>query len=157
MSTIRASAPRLCASLAAALVEIHGQHDERALTDAATHRALVDAYGGLEAQAQSDADQLSPRFATPSGRSRLNRRGSRRRKLRPNSPRHAHEELSRLAVQPGEEETLAERRQAMMQGEKVAADIREAHDHLTGDAAILPVLLSASRAGCSAACPRRRL
>jgi DNA repair protein RecN (Recombination protein N) len=33
----------------------------------------------------------------------------------------------------------------MMQGEKVAADIREARDHLTGDAAILPMLISVSR------------
>ena len=32
-----------------------------------------------------------------------------------------------------------------MQGEKVEADIREARDHLTGDAAILPALLSVSR------------
>ena len=58
---------------------------------------------------------------------------------------HAHEELTKLAVQPGEEEALAERRQAMMQGEKVAADIREAHDILSGDAAILPVLAAISR------------
>src|SRR5208282_1780558 len=35
-------------ALGAALVEIHGQHDERAFVDAATHRALLDAYGGLE-------------------------------------------------------------------------------------------------------------
>src|SRR3984893_8379702 len=35
-------------SLGAALVEIHGQHDERALVDVATHRMLLDAYGGLE-------------------------------------------------------------------------------------------------------------
>src|SRR5437660_5413886 len=38
-------------SLGAALVEIHGQHDERALVDAATHRALLDAFGGLEPEA----------------------------------------------------------------------------------------------------------
>ena len=31
-----------------ALVEIHGQHDERALVDAATHRRLLDAFAGLE-------------------------------------------------------------------------------------------------------------
>src|SRR5581483_3968480 len=31
-----------------ALVEIHGQHDERALVDAATHRLLLDAFSGLE-------------------------------------------------------------------------------------------------------------
>src|SRR5579863_8027863 len=40
-------------AVSAGLVEIHGQHDERALMDAATHRALVDAYGGLEAAAQT--------------------------------------------------------------------------------------------------------
>src|SRR6202790_3058704 len=34
--------------LGAALVEIHGQHDERALVDAATHRALLDAFAGLD-------------------------------------------------------------------------------------------------------------
>ncbi len=35
-------------ALGAALVEIHGQHDERALVDVASHRALLDAYGALE-------------------------------------------------------------------------------------------------------------
>ncbi|MGB7078992.1 MAG: AAA family ATPase, partial [Xanthobacteraceae bacterium] len=37
--------------LGTALVEIHGQHDERAFVDAATHRALLDAYGGNAAAA----------------------------------------------------------------------------------------------------------
>ena len=34
-----------------ALVEIHGQHDDRALVDAATHRRLLDAFGGLDEDA----------------------------------------------------------------------------------------------------------
>jgi len=38
-------------ALGTALVEIHGQHDERAFVDAATHRALLDAYGGIETDA----------------------------------------------------------------------------------------------------------
>jgi DNA repair protein RecN (Recombination protein N) len=38
-------------ALGAALVEIHGQHDERALVDMATHRRLLDAFGGLEGEA----------------------------------------------------------------------------------------------------------
>ena len=59
--------------------------------------------------------------------------------------RHAYEELSKLAVEPGEEEALASRRQSMMQSEKVFADIRDARDHLAGDAAAMPVLLSVSR------------
>eukprot|EP01037_Dinobryon_pediforme_P033468 gene33468-38911_t len=33
--------------VAAELVEIHGQHDDRALVDPAMHRDLVDAFGGL--------------------------------------------------------------------------------------------------------------
>src|SRR5947209_12608653 len=39
--------------LGAALVEIHGQHDERALVDAATHRRLLDAFGGLDGEAEA--------------------------------------------------------------------------------------------------------
>src|SRR4029079_18459209 len=42
-------------ALGAALVEIHGQHDARALVDAATHRRLLDAYGGLDDQAAAVA------------------------------------------------------------------------------------------------------
>src|ERR1700753_1120996 len=38
-------------ALGTALVEIHGQHDDRAFVDAATHRALLDAFGGNEARA----------------------------------------------------------------------------------------------------------
>jgi len=38
-------------ALGQSLVEIHGQHDDRALVDAATHRQLLDAFGGLEAEA----------------------------------------------------------------------------------------------------------
>ena len=35
-------------ALGSALVEIHGQHDDRAFVEAATHRGLLDAFGGLE-------------------------------------------------------------------------------------------------------------
>src|ERR1700754_3271668 len=35
-------------SVGAVLVEIHGQHDERALVDAATHRRLLDAFAALK-------------------------------------------------------------------------------------------------------------
>src|SRR5262249_58559524 len=42
-------------ALGAALVEIHGQHDERAFVEAATHRGLLDAYGGIEGEAAAVA------------------------------------------------------------------------------------------------------
>src|SRR3954466_1507631 len=37
--------------LGSALVEIHGQHDDRALVDPAAHRRLLDAFGGLDERA----------------------------------------------------------------------------------------------------------
>src|SRR6478609_5896944 len=40
-------------AIAAPLVEIHGQHDDRALVDPAMHRALLDAFGGLQGQAEA--------------------------------------------------------------------------------------------------------
>ncbi len=44
-------------ALGAALVEIHGQHDERALVDTAAHRRLLDAFGALDGKA---AEGLAP-------------------------------------------------------------------------------------------------
>ena len=130
--------------LAASLVEIHGQHDERALTDSATHRALVDSYGGLDAEVRATQDAYAAmreaERALDCERARVAEA-----EAEADFARHAHDELTKLAVRPGEEDELAVRRQTMMQGEKVAADVREARDHLTGDAAILPMLLSVSR------------
>ena len=59
--------------------------------------------------------------------SRAPRRASRRRGAEADFLRHAVDELDALAPQPGEEAALAERRAAMMQAEKVASDLREAH------------------------------
>jgi DNA repair protein RecN (Recombination protein N) len=58
---------------------------------------------------------------------------------------HAHQELSKLAIEAGEEEALAERRSLMMQAEKVSADIREAYDSLSGDGSAMPLLVAAAR------------
>src|ERR1043165_525335 len=42
-------------ALGGTLVEIHGQHDERAMVDVGTHRRLLDAYAGLEDDAAAVA------------------------------------------------------------------------------------------------------
>ena len=42
----------LLRQVGAALVEIHGQHDDRAMVEPAMHRALLDAFGGLDARAR---------------------------------------------------------------------------------------------------------
>ncbi len=131
-------------ALAGELVEIHGQHDERALMDSSAHRALVDAYGGLEKLTEATRGAFA---ALRASEAELARERARIEKAEAAADfaRHAGAELTKLAVQPGEEDALAERRQRMMQGEKVAADIRDAHESLSGDAAILPVLSAIAR------------
>ena len=49
--------------IGAALVEIHGQHDERALVDVASHRRLLDAFGALDGEAEEVARRWDERRA----------------------------------------------------------------------------------------------
>jgi DNA repair protein RecN (Recombination protein N) len=125
--------------LGEALVEIHGQHDERALTDAATHRRLLDAFGGLEAQA-IEVDRLWQSRRDARSAAEAHRAEVERAKREGDWLRHAVEELNRLAPQGGEETTLAERRTSMMQAEKVAEDLREAHEVIAGTNSSVPAL-----------------
>jgi DNA repair protein RecN (Recombination protein N) len=59
--------------------------------------------------------------------------------------RHASEELKVLAPKDGEETQLAERRTTMMQGERIAADLREAQDAVGGDHSPVASLSAAVR------------
>src|SRR5439155_12737117 len=59
--------------------------------------------------------------------------------------RHAVEELGKLSPQPGEETALAEKRTGMMQAEKVAGDLRDAHEAVAGAASPVPALAAAVR------------
>src|SRR5262249_45757401 len=54
--------------------------------------------------------------------------------------RHAVDELNKLSPQAGEETALAERRTAMMQAEKVAEDLRNAHEVIAGTDSSVPSL-----------------
>jgi len=131
-------------ALGAALVEIHGQHDDRAFTDAATHRALLDAYGGLEAEAEAVTrlwhERRATEVAVTGHRAEVERVAREAEWLR-----HAVDELQRLAPEAGEETALAERRTTMMQAEKVADDLRSAHDGISGPQSPVPPLATALR------------
>ena len=59
--------------------------------------------------------------------------------------RHAADELKKLAPAAGEETMLAERRMSMMQGEKIAGDLREAQDAVSGNQSPVAVLAAAVR------------
>lgn len=130
--------------LGSALVEIHGQHDERALVDAATHRRLLDAFGGLEENA-ADVETLWEARRQAHASAQAHRLEVDRARREGDWLRHAVDELNKLAPQAGEETALAERRTSMMQAEKVAEDLREAHDVIAGAGSNVPALSGAIR------------
>ncbi|MEE9486067.1 DNA repair protein RecN [Methylobacterium ajmalii] len=118
-------------AIGAALVEIHGQHDDRALSDSTTHRAILDAFGGLGTRQTAVADAArrvrQARTALSEHRARVE---AARKEV--DFLRHAVEELAALDPKPGEETELAERRTLMQQGEKVARELNEALDAVGG-------------------------
>jgi DNA repair protein RecN (Recombination protein N) len=111
------------------LAEIHGQHDERALMDAAGHRRLLDAFGGLERAADEVANAWGrlgeAKARLEAERTKLERAASEREFLE-----HAVAELAKLAPRAGEEARLAETRQLMMNAEGLVAVVREAGEAL---------------------------
>src|ERR1700736_3832137 len=126
------------------LVEIHGQHDERALVDASTHRQLLDAFAGLEKDVTA-VEQLWEARRAANTILDGHRAGMERAAREADYLRHAADELKTLAPKDGEETTLAGRRTAMMQGEKIAADLREAQDAVSGNHSPVAALSAAVR------------
>ncbi len=131
-------------ALGATLVEIHGQHDERALVDTATHRRLLDAFAALE----KDVSAVEALWdARRTARTALDdhRAGMERAAREADYLRHASDELTKLNPQDGEETSLAERRTVMMQGEKVAEDLRDAQAAVGGPQSPVSALAAAVR------------
>jgi DNA repair protein RecN (Recombination protein N) len=126
------------------LVEIHGQHDERALVDTATHRRLLDAFAALEKDVGT-VETLWDARRTARAALDEHRAGMERAAREADYLRHASEELKKLNPQDGEETSLADRRSVMMQGEKIAEDLREALAAVVGPHSPISTLANAVR------------
>ena len=131
-------------AVGAALVEIHGQHDERALVDASTHRQLLDAFAGLEKEVAA-LETLWEARRTANQALDAHRASMERAAREADYLRHAADELKTLKPKDGEETALAERRTIMMQGEKIASDLREAQEAVGGPHSPVPALAAAVR------------
>jgi DNA repair protein RecN (Recombination protein N) len=131
-------------AVGSALVEIHGQHDDRALVDASTHRRLLDAFAGLEKDVAA-LETLWEARCSAHAALEAHRAAMQRAATEADYLRHAADELKKLAPKNGEEAALAERRSAMMQGEKIAGDLREARDAVGGDHSPIAGLSAAVR------------
>lgn len=132
----------LLRSVGAALVEVHGQHDERGLLAPAGHRALLDAFAGADTQAVADAHAAwrGAEAALAAAREELAVAERDREWLD-----HAVAELTALAPEPGEEETLADRRRGMQRAEKIAGDLEDATALIDGADGALSKLRQAAR------------
>jgi DNA repair protein RecN (Recombination protein N) len=131
-------------ALGRSLVEIHGQHHERALLEGGTHRALVDAFGGLEAQAKEVA-RLWQQWRAQEDDLLAQRAQIERSRREADFLRHAADELKRLAPVAAEETLLAEKRAMMIQAEKLAGDLRDAYDAVAGTGSPVVALSAAAR------------
>ena len=101
------------------LVEIHGQHEARALVDASRHLLLLDAFAGLEAQKAQVRERW--RAWQQAARALQRRRDELAQAEREREwLEHVVAELDDLAPEAGEEEELAERRTQMMHAEQFA-------------------------------------
>src|SRR3979411_2533800 len=106
-------------AVGSALVEIHGQHDERALVDASSHRRLLDAFAGLEKEVAALESLWDARRAAKNVLDE-HRAAMERAAREADYLRHAAHELKKLGPKDGEETALAERRTTKMQGEEIA-------------------------------------
>ncbi|MBX4335042.1 DNA repair protein RecN [Bartonella raoultii] len=121
------------------LVEIHGQHDDRALIDVATHRQLLDAFGRLECETE-DLRQSYQIWCECEERLQQQRLKVENAIREADYLRACVEELEKFDFQAGEEEMLSFRRADMLKLEKIATDIKEADDLLSGQKSPIPLL-----------------
>ncbi len=126
------------------LVEIHGQHDDRALVDTHAHRILLDAFAGLNDEVSGVA-QLYRIWRDTERTLKKHRERVEAAAREADYIRASVEELDKLAPQDGEEDDLAERRQKMMKAERIAGDIAEASEFLNGNASPVPHIASLVR------------
>lgn len=126
----------------AALVEIHGQHDDRGLLNPKGHRALLDAFGRIDtaevsrcwqrlAELRAERERLlSAKDVADRDRDYLD---------------HSIAELAKLDPRPGEEQALADRRAAMKQFAKIGEDLEGLADLFDGSDGGLALLRQAAR------------
>ena len=118
--------------IGAALVEVHGQHETVGLLDWRTHRASLDAYGGLQPQLSAVASASAKLKAAEAKLAELKAQAAdadaRREEISLNLS-----ELDALDPRADEETELAGERALLGAAEKAIADLGDARTQLGGD------------------------
>lgn len=126
------------------LVEIHGQHDQRTLMDAAIHREMLDEFAALGAKRKVVAESFA---LWKQARDALEKLAADLEQARREQDymAHMHRELSQLAPEEGEEEKLSDQRTLMMQAEKLFSVLEEAIGELNGGKGVVGSIRAAQR------------
>jgi DNA repair protein RecN (Recombination protein N) len=122
----------LLKDLGGLLLEVHGQQDDRGLFDIATHRLLLDGFGGLNGDAQTVAALYVELSAARAALDELKALAD-RAQAEADYVRAAATELSDFDPQPGEEEKLAGERALMQNASRIAEDVSSALESLSGE------------------------
>jgi DNA repair protein RecN (Recombination protein N) len=122
----------LLKDLGGLLLEVHGQQDDRGLFDTNTHRALLDGFGGLNADAAKVAVLHAELAAALRALEDLKALAA-KAEAEADYVRAAATELSDFAPEEGEEERLAAERALGMNASRIAEDVSSALDSLSGE------------------------
>ena len=132
----------LLRELAASLVELHGQHDDRGLVNPRGHRQLLDRYANADV-AGVEAAWRAWRTAADAFALARDRAGQ---AAQDQDLLLAHlAELTALAPEPGEEDELAGARATMQKGERLSGDLAELQHLWAGSDSALASLRTAAR------------
>lgn len=122
----------LLRDLGGMMVEIHGQSDDRGLFDTATHRKLLDAFGGHEVLAEKTGEAFALLENARAALANL-RAASASAAADAEFLRHAVDELSALDAEEGEEAKLASERALLMNASRIAEDVSAAVELISGE------------------------
>jgi DNA repair protein RecN (Recombination protein N) len=132
----------LLRALAPALVELHGQHDDRGLVNPRSHRALLDSFAGADVAAVEDA---WTKWRAAEARLDEARAAIAQAKADQDLLLAYLAELTLLEPEAGEEERLALARADMQKGDKLGTDLEALRPVWDGSDSALANLRSAAR------------
>jgi DNA repair protein RecN (Recombination protein N) len=132
----------LLRELAGALVELHGQHDDRGLVNSRGHRALLDRYAGADL---AGLERAWNEWRAAEARLTAAREASSQAAADQELLAAHLAELETLAPEEGEEERLALARADMQKGEKLAEDLEALRSLWDGSDSALAGLRGAAR------------
>ncbi|PCI87978.1 MAG: DNA repair protein RecN [Hyphomicrobiales bacterium] len=136
---------RLLKKVGELLIEIHGQHDNRALADTSAYLSLLDAFAGLS-EAAKTINKLWDIWQSARTEVATHEENLRKAQADEDYTRHVLAELEQLKPSTEEEQALADERSILQASEKVASDVQGAKKLLHKDGGVEKRIYSAMSA-----------